>query len=167
MIKRTYGVSEADDARGLKGASMWGTPVYDSATGHMFNGTGQPANKDREHSLSNAIVKVDVDRSRTSFGEIVDSYHGDWDERADVDFGGSPTLFKDAEGNTLVGVFQKSGRYHAVFADTTSKRGGSACRARRRWATRGRQRSMAARSTSPPTRGLARPRAHTRGTCSR
>lgn len=118
IIKRTWVVSEEEDARGLKGASMWGTPVYDPETGYFYNGTGQPANKDREHSLSNAIVKVDADRQRDTFGEITDSYHGNYDEREDIDFGASPTFFTDSEGNKLVGAMQKSGVYHVAFADT-------------------------------------------------
>jgi outer membrane protein assembly factor BamB len=118
ILKRTWIVSEADDARGLKGASIWATPVWDRDTNYMYAGTGQPANKSRESSLSNAIVKVDVDRSRSTFGEIVDWYHGDWDNRFDVDFGGSPILFTDSQGNKLVGSLQKSGKYHAVFTDT-------------------------------------------------
>jgi outer membrane protein assembly factor BamB len=117
LITRTYTVSKADDARGLKGASLWGTPVYDSKTGYMYDGTGQPANKDREHSYSNAILKIDVDRGRGTFGEIVGSYHGDYDDRADVDFGGSPNLFTDSKGRPIVTALQKSGKYHAVFAD--------------------------------------------------
>jgi outer membrane protein assembly factor BamB len=118
IITRTYVVSAEDDARGLKGASIWATPVWDPDTNYMYAGTGQPANKNRESSLSNAIIKVDVDPSRATFGEIVDSYHGDWDNRFDVDFGGSPILFTDSQGNTLVGSIQKSGKYHTVFADT-------------------------------------------------
>lgn len=118
IITRTFTVSKQDDARGLKGASLWGTPVYDPGTGYMYDGTGQPANKARESSLSNAIVKIDVDRSRPTFGKIVDSYKGDYDDRTDVDFGGSPNLFTDSKGRTIVGALQKSGKYHAVFADT-------------------------------------------------
>jgi outer membrane protein assembly factor BamB len=84
----------------------------------MYDGTGQPANKDRESSLSNAIVKVDADRTSPTFGTIVDHYHGDYDERQDLDYGGSPILFHDSKGRQLVGAIQKSGRFHAVFTDT-------------------------------------------------
>lgn len=118
IIKRVWTVSEAEDARGLKGASLWGTPVYDPDTGYMYDGTGQPANKSREATLSNALIKVDMDRGRDSFGEVVDYYKGQLDERLDVDFGASPNLFTDSNGDLLVGALQKSGVYHAVFADT-------------------------------------------------
>jgi outer membrane protein assembly factor BamB len=118
IIKRTYVVSLEDDARGYKGGSMWGTAVWDAATNLMYDGTGQPANKDRETSLSNALLKIDVDRASDSFGQILAHYHGDFDDRADVDFGGSPMLFTDSDGNKLIGALQKSGKFHAVFADT-------------------------------------------------
>ena len=118
LLTRRYTVDVRDDARGEKGASLWGTPAYDAASGHIFDGTGQPANKDKEHSLSNAIVKIDGRRSRGSFANIVGSYHGDYDDREDVDFGASPTLFTDKQGRKIIGVSQKSGKFHAVFADT-------------------------------------------------
>lgn len=118
LIGRWYTIDEKDDKRGQQGTSLWATPVYDPKTGYLFDGTGQPANKEAEHSLSNSIVKIDARRSRSTFGEIVDYYKGDYDERLDVDFGGSPVLFKNAEGDKLIGELQKSGRFHAVYADT-------------------------------------------------
>lgn len=36
----------------------------------------------------------------------------------DLDFGASPNLFTDATGRLVVGELQKSGTYHAVYADT-------------------------------------------------
>jgi polyvinyl alcohol dehydrogenase (cytochrome) len=36
----------------------------------------------------------------------------------DLDFGASPNLFDDGEGHVLVGELQKSGVYHAFYADT-------------------------------------------------
>lgn len=118
IIRRVYTVSEAEDARGIKGASLWGTPVYNAETGYMYDGTGQPANKAREATLSNAILKIDVDEDRDTFATIVDHYKGNYDETLDVDFGGSPVRFKDADGHELIGAIQKSGVFHAVFADT-------------------------------------------------
>lgn len=117
LITREYTVPEKDDARGEKGASLWGTAVYDPETGFVYDGTGQPANKDREHSRSNAIIKINFNKG-PGFAEIVDSYHGDYDDRTDVDFGASPTMFKNKKGDALVAVLQKSGKLHAVYADT-------------------------------------------------
>ena len=36
----------------------------------------------------------------------------------DLDFGASPNLFTNDEGQTLVGILQKSGVYHTFYADT-------------------------------------------------
>jgi outer membrane protein assembly factor BamB len=36
----------------------------------------------------------------------------------DLDFGGTPNLFSDGHGHELVGELQKSGYYHAAYADT-------------------------------------------------
>jgi polyvinyl alcohol dehydrogenase (cytochrome) len=38
--------------------------------------------------------------------------------QADIDFGGSPALFRDSLGRLLVGAIQKSSEFHAVLADT-------------------------------------------------
>lgn len=79
-----------------------------------------------------------------NFGRIVDSYKGEVDQyypgldrqpvcellgedlvvvwsqaclQLDLDFGASPHLYKDSLGRTIVGDLQKSGIYHAAFAD--------------------------------------------------
>lgn len=117
IITRRYTISSNDQKRGHFGGSLWGTAAYDPKTRHLFDGTGQPANKAREHSRTNAIVKIDIDRKSNRFAEVVGTYHGDYDDRADVDFGASPTLFKDKKGNTIVAALQKSGKLHAVYAD--------------------------------------------------
>lgn len=145
LIYRFYTIDEDDDAAGEKGASMWGTPVIDE-DGYLYDGTGQPANKADESRYSNAILKVDIDRGRDTFGTVVDAYKGNPDYSApefaraisciarpenpvfpggclsaDVDFGASPNLFEDDRGRPLVGALQKSGTYHAVYADNMQK----------------------------------------------
>jgi outer membrane protein assembly factor BamB len=117
LITREYTINQKDQSRGQFGASLWGTGVYDPKTGFIYDGTGQPANKAREHSHSNAIVKINLNKG-PGFAEIVDSYHGDFDDRQDVDFGASPTLLRNKRGDALIAVLQKSGKLHAVYADT-------------------------------------------------
>jgi polyvinyl alcohol dehydrogenase (cytochrome) len=143
ILKRTYTIPPAEQELGYYGASIWGTAVIDDDK-YAYVGTGQPANKAKEHELSNSLIKIDVDPSRATFGQIVDAYKGDPDSYVpglaqqpacqqvpqdvspgygncfalDVDFGASPTMFKDGRGNTLVGDLQKSGVYHAVYTDT-------------------------------------------------
>ena len=131
IITRQYLVTEEEDARGYKGTSMWATPVYDEETGYMYNGTAQPASKHREHRYSNALVKVDVAKARDdagspvpseevsnpNFGKVVAHYHGNWDEGLDIDYGASPSMWTDSDGNKIVGTVQKSGVFAAAFAD--------------------------------------------------
>lgn len=145
MLVRRYVNSIDDQALGYYGTSVWGTAVIDEETKYAYVGTGQPANKGREHEHGNAMLKIDVDRSRATFGEIVDAYKGDVDSYVpglannkacednigglgggiggtcfglDVDFGASPTLMTTSRGRKIVGNLQKSGTYHAVYADT-------------------------------------------------
>jgi outer membrane protein assembly factor BamB len=117
LLARHYTIPERDQKRGQYGASLWGTAALDPKTGYLFDGTGQPANKAMEHSRTNAIIKIDFNKG-SNFGEIVDEYHGDYDNRVDVDFGASPTLAKNKKGETIIIAQQKSGKLHGVYADT-------------------------------------------------
>lgn len=141
IIKKTY-IIEPGDERGA-GAGMWSTAVVDRETGYAYAGTSNPYSK-KEHPRANAVVKIDLNRGSETFGEIVGSYHGDFEQyvpnsgldetpvceaaneggdnipcgQLDLDFGGSPNLIVDSEGRTLVGIEQKSGVYHAIYADS-------------------------------------------------
>lgn len=138
VIHKGYTIPDADYDIGYAGGGLWSTPAVDLETGHAYFGTGNPYSA-REHANTNAIIKIDVDRDRATFGEIVDSYKGVPDlyiangtykpaceetdlivpcEPLDIDFGGSPNIWTDAHGRTLVGDLQKAGVYHAVEAST-------------------------------------------------
>ncbi|MEA2516248.1 MAG: hypothetical protein QOG16_86, partial [Actinomycetota bacterium] len=110
---------------------------------YLYVGTGQPSSPTKEHQHTNAILKIDIDRSRSTFGDIIDAYKGIPETyvpglqnqpvcqqfgddtpaagaclNQDIDFGASPNLFRDERGNLMVGEYQKAGVYHAVYADT-------------------------------------------------
>lgn len=143
ILKRTHTVPKKDFKKGFGGGSIWATAAVDTKTRYAYVGTGQPTSPKYEHERINAIVKIDLDRSRRTFGEIVDSYKGTPDSRAhgqkpcretpddvpphatcvytDVDFGASPTLLRDSRGNKIVVEYQKSGVLHAAYADTMEK----------------------------------------------
>jgi outer membrane protein assembly factor BamB len=83
-----------------------------------------------------------------TFGQVVDAYKGDFDSyvpglsrqpvcdiagdtvqyhpsgfsvacvQFDIDFGASPTMWRNSTGELMVGELQKSGTFHAVYADT-------------------------------------------------
>lgn len=78
LVKR-YTINEDDYAKGYAGASIWSTPAIDTATGYAYVGSGNPASKKIEHEFSNALLKIDVDPSRLSFGKIISSFKGNAD----------------------------------------------------------------------------------------
>ncbi|MEA2451350.1 MAG: hypothetical protein QOG04_60 [Actinomycetota bacterium] len=144
LIKKTYTIPEKKWKKGFAGGAVWATLAIDEATKYGYVGTGNPFNYDSEYKTTNAILKIDLDRSRPTFGEIVGSYKGDVEEyfpqvgenfscdpndpigfflvgaecgRLDVDFGATANIF-ELDGRTVVGVGQKSGVYHVIDAET-------------------------------------------------
>lgn len=148
LLKVTPTIPAADVRKGYAGGGIWSTPAYDAATRYAYVGAGNPFSRTQEHPNTNAILKVDLDRDRPTFGEIVGSYKGNVDQyseslqtlsqtpacaagsdqvlplddpacgQLDLDFGASPNLFRDASGRLLVGDLQKSGVYHVADAVT-------------------------------------------------
>jgi polyvinyl alcohol dehydrogenase (cytochrome) len=137
-----------DLAAGYAGGGVWGTPTVDPVTDHLYVGTSNPESKTREHAYDDAIIKVDLDPGRPTFGQIVGSYKGTPDSitgydnplcqaagdtawvdagiygssptcgQLDVDFGVGPTLWRDAAGRLLGAATQKSGWLHVFDAET-------------------------------------------------
>ena len=96
--------------------------------------------------VADSVVKIDLDRTRPTFGTIVGHYKGNVDTyvdqsqlpcvdftgnnppwypqglgscaQQDLDFGASPNVFTDSSGRKLVGAGQKSGVYHVFDAAT-------------------------------------------------
>lgn len=146
LIKKTFVISDAEFEEGFAGAGIWATPAIDPATGFAYVGTSNPHNPQKEHPRSDSILKIDLDRSRSTFGEVVASYKGVSDTfvagaseqpacetkpdvyyqysfsatcvALDLDFGSSPNLFADSAGKLRIGELQKSGVYHVVDAQT-------------------------------------------------
>jgi polyvinyl alcohol dehydrogenase (cytochrome) len=133
---------------GYAGGGVWGTPSVDPESGYLYVGTSNPESKTKEHAYDNAIIKVDLDRDRATFGKIVGSYKGTPDSvtgydnpvcqsvgdtawvnagvygssptcgQLDVDFGNGPTLWRDESGVLLGAATQKSGVLHIFDAET-------------------------------------------------
>jgi outer membrane protein assembly factor BamB len=80
IVKQVDTIPPADQARGYAGGGIWTTPAFDKRTGYAYFGSGNPYSKTVEHEYVNAILKVDLDRSRPTFGEVVDSYKGNIDQ---------------------------------------------------------------------------------------
>lgn len=147
LLKYTYTIPDRafKKGKGAAGGALWSTIAVDKRTGYGYAGTGNPFNYDNEHKQTNAILKIDLNSDRSTFGKIVGSYKGDVEEyfpqvgenfscdeddpvgaflsgfecgRLDVDFGASAQIFRNSEGRLLVGEGQKSGVYHAVDPGT-------------------------------------------------
>ena len=73
-------IPPAAQAQGYSGGGMWSTPAYDPSTNYIYWGSGNPNSKTTEYPTTNAILKIDVDPSRPTFGQIVASYKGNVDQ---------------------------------------------------------------------------------------
>lgn len=63
---------------GCSGGNVWSAPAIDTNTKHAYIGTGNPYNKQQISSpLTNAILKVDIDRKSASFGKIINYFTGE------------------------------------------------------------------------------------------
>lgn len=78
-LATVYTVPLADQAKGYAGGGIWSTAAFDR-DGFAYVGAGNPNSKTVEHAHTNAILKIDVDRSRASFGTVVASYKGNVDQ---------------------------------------------------------------------------------------
>jgi polyvinyl alcohol dehydrogenase (cytochrome) len=127
ILKVTYTIPKWAHKEGYGGASIWSTAVVDRRHGYAMVGAGNPFSQ-KEFRYANALLKIDMHRHRAKFGRIVDAYKGEKEQypnpctsdpcpQLDLDFGAAPNLFRDSHGRLILGTLQKSGVYHAVFAD--------------------------------------------------
>jgi polyvinyl alcohol dehydrogenase (cytochrome) len=150
VIYKSTTVPEAQLAKGYAGGGVWGTPTVDPRTNYLYVGTSNPESKTRESAYDDSIIKLDLDRNRSTFGKVVATYKGSPDTvtgydnpvcqnlgdkawvnagiygssptcgQLDVDFGVGPTLWRNAAGRLLGAATQKSGWLH-VFDATTMR----------------------------------------------
>jgi polyvinyl alcohol dehydrogenase (cytochrome) len=150
VLYKTTTIPPGQIAAGYHGGGVWGTPTVDPQTKYLYVGTSNPESKTKESKYDDAIIKMDLDRSRPTFGRIVGTYKGTQDSvtgyqnpvcqtvgakawvnggvyggspacgQLDVDFGVGPTLWRNASGRLLGAATQKSGWLH-VFDATTMK----------------------------------------------
>ena len=78
--KITTTVPPADQAQGYAGGGIWSTPAFDVRQGYAYVGAGNPFSKTQEHPFTNSILKIDVNASRPTFGQVVAHYKGNPDQ---------------------------------------------------------------------------------------
>ena len=150
VLRKTWTIQPPSDEPpkgNFAGATIWSSPAVDPVAKVAYVGAGNPFRPQAEHKHANAVLKFDVDRASSTFGDVVASYKGEIDEYLpvistlpcsdipgnpapyypqgvgqcgdiDLDFGASPNLFTLADGRRVVGVGQKSGVYHVMDATT-------------------------------------------------
>ncbi|HYM96732.1 MAG TPA: PQQ-binding-like beta-propeller repeat protein [Candidatus Sulfotelmatobacter sp.] len=91
---------------GKVGNGIWTSPAVDSQHRKIFVTTA--SGLDYADGLGYSIVRLDLDSLA-----IEDSWKVRGGETWDADWGSSPTLFEDANGNELVGAGHKDGHYYA------------------------------------------------------
>ena len=84
IVTRALVVPDADFAQGYAGGGVWTAPAIDTKNGYAYAGTGNPYSKTIEHPNTNAIVKIDVNRDRATFGQIVGALKGNIEQYAPV-----------------------------------------------------------------------------------
>ena len=148
-LAKSYTIPDNDFQAGYKGGGLWTTPAVDPDTKYAYAGTANPDAGTPEHQRTNSIIKIDVDRSRATFGQIVDSYKGNPDRyveglpavplpcdpdhrlspyirsvlcaQMDLDFGASVNVLDGPDGRKRVAAMQKSGVFHMADADTMDR----------------------------------------------
>lgn len=80
VVRTTPTIPPAAQAEGYAGGGMWSTPAYDPNTKYLYWGSGNPNSKTKQYRTTDAILKIDVNPSRSTFGQIVASYEGNVDQ---------------------------------------------------------------------------------------
>lgn len=149
LTKRTT-LTPAMLKEGYAGGGVWATAAIDPVGKYAYVGTSNPYTKTKESPYDNAIIRIDLDRRRSTFGQVVHAYKGSPDVVApavynqpvcqtlgpvvpttvglelvclqqDADFGAGPTLFRNKAGRLLLAEEQKDGTLHILDAATMSK----------------------------------------------
>jgi outer membrane protein assembly factor BamB len=82
--KVTPTIPPADQAKGFAGGGLWSTPAYDPSTRYLYWGAGNPFSKTEQHPNTDAILKIDLARSRPTFGQVVAASPGNVDQYTDT-----------------------------------------------------------------------------------
>lgn len=76
LLQRVYSIPQDAFDHGFAGGGIWTAPAVDEEHGYAYAGTSNPYSKKVEHENTNAILKIDIDPGRATFGEVVGSYKG-------------------------------------------------------------------------------------------
>lgn len=77
VLSKTWTIAPVDQRAGYDGATVSTPAAVDAEEKVAYVGTSSPYRPQQEHSRTNALLKLDVDRDSDTFGEILASYKGD------------------------------------------------------------------------------------------
>ena len=80
VVKITPTIPQSAQEEGYAGGGLWSTPAYDPTTKYAYWGAGNPSSKTKQYRTTDAILKIDVNPARATFGQIVASYEGNVDQ---------------------------------------------------------------------------------------
>jgi polyvinyl alcohol dehydrogenase (cytochrome) len=80
VVKETPTIPQSAQEEGYAGGGIWSTPAYDPKTEYAYWGAGNPNSKEKQYKTTDAILKIDVNPARPTFGQIVASYEGNVDQ---------------------------------------------------------------------------------------
>jgi polyvinyl alcohol dehydrogenase (cytochrome) len=107
---------------GADGGAVWSTPAIDTATGHLYVGTG---NNYHQPTTPTEDSMMALDASGRILGHFQatanDAFSTNNPAGPDFDFGASPNLITATNGEQLVGEGQKSGTYYALDRATMKR----------------------------------------------
>lgn len=107
-IQHTFNVVPS----GCTGGGVWGSPTIDTAANALYFATGNQGNCSVAEPYAEAVVKLS-----TASLALLDSWQVRGSDKADLDFGSTPTLFSATINGTvsqLVGIGNKDGTYYAL-----------------------------------------------------
>jgi polyvinyl alcohol dehydrogenase (cytochrome) len=106
---RAAGAVPATPTQGCDG--VWSSPALDAGRRTLYVGTASCSGDDSAWTDDvNALVAVDADSGAREWSfRPHPPNHSDWD------FGATPNVFTDGDGDELVGIGGKDGAYYAVY----------------------------------------------------
>ncbi|MGA8256841.1 MAG: PQQ-binding-like beta-propeller repeat protein [Nocardioides sp.] len=84
VVKRSLSLAKPEYRAGYGGTGIWSTAAFDPIGRHLYAGTADSDGHTRQHRYNNAILKIDADPRRATFGEVV-GHHRGTTEHANLD----------------------------------------------------------------------------------
>lgn len=103
---------------GCTGAGVWGSPTIDAASGKLYVASGNPGSCSTAEPYAEAVVEL-----KTADLSFVASWQVRGSDKADLDFGSTPTLFTatiHGVVHAMLGVPNKDGKFYALDRNALS-----------------------------------------------